>query len=73
MMDPTISRAALYELRGDQRGLETIEIVLIAALLIVGSIIFWRFLGYGVQLRLFGLCEAIAEKGACGDPPIKPN
>jgi Flp pilus assembly pilin Flp len=53
------ARAALYELRGDQRGLETIEIVLIAALVIVGSIFLWKAIGGGVTDRLTELCKGI--------------
>jgi hypothetical protein len=62
------ARAAMYNLRGDQRGLETIEIVLIAALVIVGSVLLWKYLGEGVKVRLYDLCQGVNE-GHCGGQP----
>lgn len=62
------ARAALYEWRVDQRGMEMIEIVLIAALVIIGSIVFWKFLGTAVTKRLWDLCNGVNE-GHCGVDP----
>jgi Flp pilus assembly pilin Flp len=55
-------KAVLKWLRGDQRGLETIEIVLIAALVIVGSIVLWRTIGGGVRDNLGKLCDAVTTE-----------
>lgn len=70
MMSPwlTMSRLWLRTTLGrvvrDQRGLEMIEIVLIAALVIIVSIVIWRNLGTVLVKRIAVLCEAIAEDPA---------
>ncbi|HEY8345965.1 MAG TPA: Flp family type IVb pilin [Symbiobacteriaceae bacterium] len=54
-------RRILSKIVRDQRGLEMIEVVLIAALVIIVCIVIWRNLGTVLVKRIAVLCEAIAE------------
>ncbi|MGE5672718.1 MAG: Flp family type IVb pilin [Mycobacterium leprae] len=65
-------RPFLRRLAKEVSGLETIEIVLIAALVVIASIAAWRMLGGVIQDRLYKICVAImgdAEASKCGTAP----
>ncbi|HEY3365650.1 MAG TPA: hypothetical protein VGK74_11395 [Symbiobacteriaceae bacterium] len=57
----------------DEHGMEMIEIVLIAALVVIMSILAWKFLGFAIQSKLHELCEDIVGAGKCGDAPATPT
>lgn len=58
-------RSLLRRFVGDERGLEMIEIALIAALVVIVSIVIVRKVGVGIQENFQDLCEGIRDQGDC--------
>jgi Flp pilus assembly pilin Flp len=52
---------SLKRLRGDSRGIESIEYLLIAALVIIAAAAAWRFLGQRIAANVNAVAAAVDE------------